>query len=69
MRPPNYDSGKTWHLHDDIYFGDSKNSIGIQLADLCGFVIRRHLEGDLAVAGFYDIMSNQIAFHFIEPKE
>lgn len=43
VRPPDYDSGKTWHLHDDLYFGNSKDSIGIQLADLCGHIVRRYV--------------------------
>ncbi len=30
-------------IHDDMYFGSSKDSIGIQLADLCAFFMMRHL--------------------------
>jgi hypothetical protein len=28
-----------------MYFGDSAHSVGIQLADICTFLICRHLEG------------------------
>jgi hypothetical protein len=31
------------HLHDDMYFGDSRFSIGLQVADICSFLIARHL--------------------------
>ncbi len=67
MRPPKFDVG-SWHLHDDFYFGDSKESIGIQLADLCGHIIRRHLEGDPTVAGFYDIIESRIVHQKVEPQ-
>jgi len=35
----------TSNLIDDMYFGDSRDSIGIQAADMCSFLIRRHLAG------------------------
>jgi hypothetical protein len=31
------------HIHDDMYFGDSKFSVGIQLADICTLMVSRHL--------------------------
>ena len=31
------------HIIDTIYFGDSKNSRALQLADACNFAIKRHL--------------------------
>jgi hypothetical protein len=33
------------HIHDDMYFGDSKFSVGIQLADICTLLVSRHLVG------------------------
>jgi hypothetical protein len=33
------------NLLDDMYFGDSRDSVGIQAADMCAFLIRRHLAG------------------------
>jgi hypothetical protein len=33
------------NLIDDMYFGDSADSVGIQAADMCAFLIRRHLAG------------------------
>lgn len=35
----------TSNLLDDMYFGDSRDSVGIQAADMCAFLIRRHLAG------------------------
>jgi len=37
-------------LHDDMYFGESKYSVGIQLADLCGYFIAKHLQQDSCTA-------------------
>jgi hypothetical protein len=36
------DRGKLLHFHDSLYFGDSTDSIGIQLADLCAYFIGVH---------------------------
>src|SRR3954447_15127876 len=33
------------HALDDMYFGDSRYSVGIQLADICCLLIRRHIHG------------------------
>ena len=56
------------HLHDDMYFGNSKDSIGIQLADLCGYFISKHLRGnDVAAEGFYEIIKDCIVYQKVEP--
>lgn len=55
------------YLHDDVYFGDSRYSIGIQLADLCGYFISKHLEGNAAGEGFYSLIKDQIVYSGIEP--
>jgi hypothetical protein len=68
IRPPNYEAGKCGHLHDDMYFGDSRDSIGIQLADLCGYFIAKHLEGDVSGEGFYQIIKDQIVYYKVEPE-
>jgi Protein of unknown function (DUF3800) len=39
--PPN--DNRLWHAHDDIYFGDSRDSVGIQMVDLCNYFMWRHL--------------------------
>ncbi|HEV2493614.1 MAG TPA: DUF3800 domain-containing protein [Terriglobia bacterium] len=67
IRPPDWDP-KLWHIHDDMYFGSSKDSVGIQLADLCSYFIAKHLEGkDPAAEGFYSIFEKQIAHAKVEP--
>lgn len=47
-------------LFDDIYFGDSKNSMGIQLADIAVYSVARHLAGKPDSEGFYKIIEEQI---------
>ncbi len=61
--------GQAWHFHDDMYFGDSRESIGIQTADLCAFFIAKHLKGgDPAAEGFYAIIKDRIVHSKLEPE-
>lgn len=39
LKSPN----RLWHAHDAMYFGDSRDSVGIQLADLCTYFMQRRL--------------------------
>jgi Protein of unknown function (DUF3800) len=56
------------HFHDDMYFGDSKFSLGIQLADLCAFFIAKHLEKRADAEGFYQMISSRIVFSKTHPE-
>lgn len=47
-------------VHDDMYFGDSRYSIGIQIADLCSYFIAKHLYGDSVSEGFYKMIEPHI---------
>lgn len=67
IRPPDYNP-RLWYVHDDMYFGSSKDSVGIQLADLCGYFIAKHLEGDVSIDGFYQIIADQICNSKVEPQ-
>jgi hypothetical protein len=51
--------GLTQYLFDDMYFGDSKNSTGIQMADLCVFAIARNL-AHKPDKGLFDIIKDNI---------
>jgi hypothetical protein len=62
--------GQPWHLHDDMYFGSSTDSVGIQLADLCCFFIRKHHEGrDPVAETFYQMIRDRIVFSRVLPQE
>ena len=52
--------GELGHLHDDMYFGDSKYSIGIQLADICTLLIGRHLAGYQDTEDLFQQMSGSV---------
>ncbi len=52
--------GKLKHLHDDLYFGDSKFSVGIQVADICAFLINRHLAGKADTEEIFEFISPKI---------
>lgn len=57
-------------LHDDMYFGSSRDSVGIQLADLCACFIKEHLKGqDPAAESFYNMFADHIAYSKVEPED
>jgi hypothetical protein len=39
------DQARHSFLHDAMFFGDSTESVALQIADACCYVMRRHLEG------------------------
>jgi Protein of unknown function (DUF3800) len=59
--------GELEHLHDDMYFGDSKWSKGIQLADICALIIGRHLLGYSDTEDLYLKLEKHIAKCACEP--
>lgn len=61
--------GDISHFHDDMYFGDSRYSIGIQLADLCSYFIARHLDGDAETESFYEMIEPHLVFSETHPAE
>ncbi len=60
--------GTLEHLHDDMYFGDSKFSKGIQLADICALLIGRHLAGYADTEELYQRLSKSIFKGVVEPQ-
>lgn len=69
LQPPHWTPGQLWHVLDDMFFGDSKDSVGIQLADVCSYFIAKHLQGGDEVAeGFYQTISDYIVHSKIEPE-
>jgi hypothetical protein len=59
--------GMLQHLHDDMYFGDSKFSKGIQLADICMLIIGRHLLDYADTEDLYQELNKNIAKFSMEP--
>lgn len=57
------------NVFDDLYFGNSKNSTGLQLADMCVYVIARNLANKPDAKGFYDIISSQVFNPKMFPEE
>jgi hypothetical protein len=54
------DTGLLSHIHDDMYFGDSRYSKGLQVADVCCFIILRHLQGKEDTEFLYKIIEPRI---------
>jgi hypothetical protein len=67
IRSSAMDRGRLSHLHDDMYFGDSRYSAGIQIADFAGFLIMHHLDGRQETAKFYDMIKDRISAFGVEP--
>ncbi len=57
------------HVFDDMYFGDSKFSVGIQLADACAFFVGKHVSGDPETEQFYALIEPHVVYHEIEPAD
>lgn len=65
LRPHLHETGSyatpgLWNLHDSMYFGDSRDSIGLQLADLCSYFIRKHEEKHIVAESFYKLFDHRI---------
>jgi hypothetical protein len=52
-----------------MYFGSSRDSIGIQLADLCGYFISQHLQNKPEAECFYKEVEQRIFFSEVKPDE
>jgi hypothetical protein len=48
------------HVFDELYFGNSKNSLGLQIADMCMYIVARNLAKKPDVEGFYSIIKEQV---------
>ncbi len=64
---------RLWHAHDAMFFCDSRDSIGIQIADLCTYFMQRHLskrnpEHKDESEGFYQMFSHLIQCAKPEPE-
>lgn len=50
---------RIWFGHDSMYFGNSVDSVGIQMVDLCNHFMRRHLLNKPGDEDFYSLFSEQ----------
>jgi hypothetical protein len=64
--PPH--KNRLWHAHDDMFFADSKDCLGIQMVDLCNYLVRRHLAGEPEPQNFYRMFSEQVICSKSEPE-
>jgi len=51
---------RLWHAHDDMFFGDSKDCLGIQISDSCNFFVRRHLAEEPEPHNLYAAFCEQV---------
>lgn len=67
LKSSEHDPGKLAFVHDDMYFGDSAYSVGIQFADICSYIILRHLQGKEDTEYLYQRLSPHIYWGSMEP--
>jgi hypothetical protein len=60
FRPIEYSLGMLEHFHDAIAFCDSRDSIGVQVADMCSYFIGPHLQNDPESQWCYDLFKSRI---------
>jgi hypothetical protein len=63
------DRGELPHLHDAMYFGSSGYSKGIQLADVYGYIIKRHISKNVELEFLYERLEPLIFARKHEPEE
>jgi hypothetical protein len=56
------------HLIDAISFRDSPETIGVQLADACNFLIKRHEMGKADSEPFYEMIRHSLLPGFVFPR-
>lgn len=61
-------ANRLWHGHDGMFFADSVDSVGIQIADLCTYFVQRKLEGREEKQNFLDLFSDRIICAKPEPE-
>ena len=70
MRPPEMRWGELSNIHDDMYFGSSKYSVGIQIADLGAWLVNRRLtrtSGEDEPNVIYDMLKSQLHCAKVQP--
>lgn len=55
-------------LHDDMYFGDSSHSVGLQVADVCSYLVLRHLQGQADTEHLYKVIEPHLFFGKLVPE-
>jgi hypothetical protein len=68
LGPPQWGPSRLLHFHDDMYFGDSRDSIGIQIADLCNYFVARKLKIRGESEKFYNIFSGRVVCSKAAPE-
>jgi hypothetical protein len=56
------------HVVDTIYFGNSRESRALQLADACCSTITRHLRGDPTASPYYELLKPQVVNEGSRPE-
>jgi hypothetical protein len=66
--PPSRNPRRMFHMHDDMYFGHSRDSIGIQISDLCNYFVARKLKIRGDSERFYNIFAQRVFCAKMEPE-
>jgi hypothetical protein len=65
----NFQAGdRLFHAHDAMFFVDSVDSVGIQIADLCTYFVQRKLNGKPEKQNFLDMFLDRVMCAKPEPE-
>lgn len=64
----NVAENRLWHAHDDMFFADSADCLGVQVADLCNYFVRMHIEAIPEPQNFYRLISERVICAKPEPE-
>ena len=67
LRSSSHERGLLKYVHDDMYFGDSSYSVGIQLADVCSYIVLRHLQNKDDTEFLYRRLEPHLFYGITEP--
>jgi hypothetical protein len=59
---------RLWHAHDDLFFSNSRDSVGVQIADLCNYFMWRNLLKKEGGEEFYEMFAKQAICAKPEPE-
>jgi hypothetical protein len=67
VRSSGHNRGQFAHMMDDMFFGSSADSLGIQLVDVCNFLVNRHLMQRQDTEALYEMIEPRIHASRIYP--
>lgn len=69
IMPPDWEGAhRMLNIHDDMYFGPSVDSIGIQMADMCNYIIQQTIKQNIEAEPLFEIIRKNVICSKVEPN-